>query len=138
MMRKKFSGDYVMKESFVWIEPASKSIHWSVSVSSMTVSCSHLSCHSLFLRARSATQKNVKHKHILLDKNSSYNLVGSDGESLKTPPTSPSSSGAPPFVYKRTAGGSLAGVIKGAELEDLTITITTESNQRLKIKVVCR
>ncbi len=87
-----------------------------------------------FNRARSATQKNVKHKHILLDKNSSYNLVGADGESLKTPPVSPSSGSQ--FVYKKTAGGTLAGVIKGAELEDLTITVTTEDDQRLKIKVI--
>jgi hypothetical protein len=28
MIKKKFSKDFMVKESFVWINPAARSIHW--------------------------------------------------------------------------------------------------------------
>ena len=95
-MRKKFSGDLVMKESFVWIDPASKSIHW----------------------AKAGTHKGLKHKHILLDKNSSYSIIGKDappakeGDSSNTSNSSSSSSSsgesAVPKSYKRAAAAACA------------------------------
>lgn len=75
-------------------------------------------------RAKSASEKNVTHKHILLDKNSSYTIIGG------------SSSVGAPQNYRKPAEGAQMGVIKGAELDDLTITIATEDDQRLKIKVI--
>lgn len=31
MIKKKFSTDFLAKESFVWVNPACRSIHWYVS-----------------------------------------------------------------------------------------------------------
>eukprot|EP01038_Epipyxis_sp_PR26KG_P009665 gene9665-13013_t len=61
-IKKKFSQDFLFKDSFIWINPYTKSLHW----------------------AKSMSDKNskIKHKCILLDRSNSYNTIGSPGRNL--------------------------------------------------------
>lgn len=105
-------------------------------------------CAARVCRAKSAQHRSGdKHKHLLLDKNASYSLLNAENSSNNNSSSGGGNAGgdggdakqasatADAAPYKRAATGNVAGVIKGAELEDLTITILTEDDQRLKIKI---
>lgn len=132
IMRKKFSKDFLAKDSYIWIEPLTKSIHW----------------------AKSAAHKyeSSKHKHFLLDKTSTAELkrltsIQNSPQSSPIPngkffvgqvqssPEKDSSSPTRGNLSKQTslASGKLVGVLDGAYLKDLTITITADNGDFLSL-----